>query len=317
MSSYRDVNYSIRPGKSTERKLLVSLIRELCEGHSADYNYIGFGSTYFTDFKLFHKELHIPKLITIEKDRHIKERVEFNRPFNCIEIIMDESTNALKKISNWDQKYITWLDYDDTLTSYMFNDIDVVFKRLVASSIFLITCNSILRDENNKQFTKNSFRQKFGTMTPIELTNKDFASTNSPSTIRELFISKINDVLNIKNRALSDNDKLLFRPIFFFTYADGAPMVTIGGFLDKKNNQVDFQNHSIAKFEAFLSFNDDPYKINPPNITYKEYQLLNKYVPSAPNLYLKRKPIKFIPEREKKQFLELYKYLPNYMDVVS
>ncbi len=317
MSSYRKINYDLRPAKSTERKILISLIRELCSNHSSEYHYIGFGSTYFTDFKLFHKELHIPKLITIEKDKHIRERVEFNRPFNCIDIVMDDSTTALQGISQWDQKYVIWLDYDDTLSQYMFNDIELIFNKLASSSIFLISCNSVLRDNNEKTFTTKTFRNHFGNLAPISLVNTDFATKNSANTIRNLFLSKINDVLNIRNRALTEDEKLYFDPIFFFTYADGAYMLTVGGTLHKKSQNMDYSKHSINQFKRFLCHNDQPYRIDPPNITYKEFQLLNKYVPSSQMQYLRRKPIKFIPDKEKKKFLELYKYLPNYMDVIS
>ena len=69
MSSYQKINYSIRPAKSAERKMLCELIQHLSVFHKlSDYQYIGFGSTYFTDFSLFHRNLGINKMISIEKD---------------------------------------------------------------------------------------------------------------------------------------------------------------------------------------------------------------------------------------------------------
>jgi hypothetical protein len=58
--SYEKINYSLRPAKSIERKMLCDAFRRLSAfGKVENYQYIGFGSTYFSDFSLFHKALGI------------------------------------------------------------------------------------------------------------------------------------------------------------------------------------------------------------------------------------------------------------------
>jgi hypothetical protein len=313
------INYDLRPAKSTERKILIDLLRELCQKHSNEYRYAGMGSTYFTDFKLFHKELHIPKLFSFEKDRHIQKRVEYNKPFHCVNIIMKESTQALLDIEDWAEKYIFWMDYDDPLETFMFVDTDIIFRKLTKGSVFLMSCNQILRDssDEDRPYSEESFRDKFGSIVPIDISRTDFASKSSSKTIRRLFLNSITDTLDNRNRELPKEQKLIFRPLFFFTYEDNAPMMTFGGYLDFAQNSFELKNFNLHLFEQFICQDDKPYRIEAPKITYKEYELLSKKVPNTLVRYLKDKETQFIPEREKKQFHELYKYLPNYMNVTS
>ena len=83
--TYEKINYSLRPAKSIERKMLGNAFRKLSDfGAVESYRYIGFGSTYFSDFILFHKALGIKHMISIERDRENEERFRFNCPFRCI-----------------------------------------------------------------------------------------------------------------------------------------------------------------------------------------------------------------------------------------
>jgi hypothetical protein len=53
-SSYRKINYTLRPAKNIERKMLCEAFHKLHPfGKVQNYRYIGFGSTYFSDFILF------------------------------------------------------------------------------------------------------------------------------------------------------------------------------------------------------------------------------------------------------------------------
>lgn len=94
-------------------------------------------------------------------------------------------------------------------------------------------------------------------------------------------------------------------------------MVTFGGYLDYAQNNFELKKFNLHLFEQFIRQDDRPYKIEAPKITYKEYELLSKKVPDTLERYLQDQETLFIPEREKKQFHELYKYLPNYMNVTS
>ena len=66
MNSPKFLNYETRPHKFTERKMLLSSLSKICNYYSDEYQYIGLGGISFTDFKLFHKELHINEMHSIE-----------------------------------------------------------------------------------------------------------------------------------------------------------------------------------------------------------------------------------------------------------
>ena len=75
--SYEEINYAIRPAKCIERKMLCEAFRKLSVfGDVKNYRYIGFGSPFFNDFYLFHKNLSINNMICIEKHEEDKERFE-------------------------------------------------------------------------------------------------------------------------------------------------------------------------------------------------------------------------------------------------
>src|ERR1035437_7380194 len=111
-SSYEKINYSLRPAKSVERKMFCEAMIKLSHFHNIEkYQYVGFGSTYFSDFSLIHKNLGIKKMVSIEKDDDNSDRFEFNRPFSCIGTIFKHSNQALSEI-NWKIPTVLWLDYD-------------------------------------------------------------------------------------------------------------------------------------------------------------------------------------------------------------
>jgi len=61
------VNYVLRPAKNVERKMLCEAFQRLTNFASLrEYRYIGFGSIFFSDFTLFHRNLGISDLIDID-----------------------------------------------------------------------------------------------------------------------------------------------------------------------------------------------------------------------------------------------------------
>ena len=120
---YEIINYSIRPAKSIERKMLCEAFRRLSEFGSLDsYRYLGFGSTYFSDFALFYRLLGLRNMISIEKDAANSQRFEFNRPFRCIDVKFSHSNDALPTLP-WNERTIGWFDYDDKLDAGLLADV--------------------------------------------------------------------------------------------------------------------------------------------------------------------------------------------------
>ena len=161
--SYTKFNYELRTAKAIERKMIIEVFKQLSRFLKLeDYRYVGFGSIFFKDFKLFHKGLGITDMISIERDIDHFKRFEFNRPYNCIELKMGDSGEVLLEL-NWDKKNIIWLDYDDALKPYMFEDIATVFTRMNSGSIFFMTCNYSFPEYSEKpgEYKFDLFKKDF------------------------------------------------------------------------------------------------------------------------------------------------------------
>src|SRR5271169_5543512 len=67
-SSGYKVPYDVRPSKQAERYIMVELLHKLdsCTKGISKYHYVGMGSFFFHDFRLFHHLLGIKRLTSIE-----------------------------------------------------------------------------------------------------------------------------------------------------------------------------------------------------------------------------------------------------------
>ena len=81
------INYQLRPAKSVERKMICSLIRQIqLSGGLTDFRYIGMGAKYFVDFMLIHHQFGTRNMISIEAQKELKQRYDFNKPLGFIEM---------------------------------------------------------------------------------------------------------------------------------------------------------------------------------------------------------------------------------------
>lgn len=313
-ASGRQVNYNVRTAKSVERHMIVDTVKELFKGYSVDQKrYIGFGSFYFTDFKLMHKALHIDNMVSIEKFTSDTQRVNFNKPYKCIDVRFGESQNLLPKLK-WKKGYkdFIWMDYDKGLQTNMFLDCEIIFKNAAAGSVYLMTCNKQLKD-----YDLDAFKMKFDGLVPVGTVEKNLSSINSAKLIRLMFLSKIEEVIMQRNYKLSDDEKLKFVPLLFFTYSDSvAEMMSFGGVLIRNDFDANKLQTDLS-YLPFVRFDDNEYEISPPNLTYKEIHHFNGHLPNNEEDLMDLEELVFIPKEEKLNYLKLYRYMPTYMDVVN
>ena len=72
-NSGRLINYTLRPAKCVERKIMCEFLTKFgTEIPIHKYRYIGFGSFYFSDFVLFHNQLSINNMISIEQSSNFQ-----------------------------------------------------------------------------------------------------------------------------------------------------------------------------------------------------------------------------------------------------
>src|SRR4051794_20885935 len=111
--SYLSVHYLLRPAKNVQRKMLCEALQRLSVYRPVNsYQYVGFGSVYFGDFCLFHRQLGIETMTTIEKHEPDEARVRFNLPYKCVDLKMGSAAARLPEIDWSTSPSISWLDYD-------------------------------------------------------------------------------------------------------------------------------------------------------------------------------------------------------------
>lgn len=309
MNSPKHLNYETRPAKFTERKMLLSTFLRLCNTFKGTFQYIGLGGLSFTDFKLFHKELHINDMCSIEGGLN-KEKVKFNSPYSFINIYHELTTDALTKI-DLTKKSLIWLDYDGALDNYMFEDLAILFNKLPIGSIYLMSCNKELKSkETGQMYTTEQFQEKFDGLVPFSIKASDFSASEDHKTIKKLFTNLIDKTIKDRNRI---GDNITFHQLYNIVYQEnrGAKMFTFGGILT--NNETTFEDLNVSDFD-FVSNDDSVYKINLPNLTLKEIDLINNYLRNDEE----EKTLvdkKIVSLAEINMYKSIYKYLPSFFDV--
>ena len=138
--SYRLIDYTLRPAKFAERKMLCDMLSRLkAFGSLENYWYIGFGSIWFADCVLFHRTLGIEHMISIEKETAHKARFVFNKPYRSIELNMGNSAQILPNLDCWGLRSIIWLDYDDPLSPSILDDVRTVATRAGSGTALIVT----------------------------------------------------------------------------------------------------------------------------------------------------------------------------------
>lgn len=312
MNSPRNLNYDTRPAKFAERKMLLNSFQRICNLFSNSYQYIGMGGLAFTDFKLFHKELHINEMCSIEGGDFTLEKIKFNSPYSFVTIKKELTTSALSKI-DLTKKSIVWLDYDGCLDNYMFEDITILMNRLPIGSIYLMSCNRELKaEETGKNYTIDEFKNKFSDLVPFTLNSSDFSGTNDYKTIAKMFSNLIENVINQREQ---DGEAIRFQQLYNLLYQEnrGAKMFTFGGVIIEKERDFQSLNHEDLDF---IKTSEEPYRINIPNLTFKEMDLINNHLTvDISNDYASLTNTKIIGKHDIEKYISIYKYLPAFFDV--
>lgn len=306
MKSATVLNYETRPCKFTERRMLLASIARIMGVLKLKYQYIGFGGLSFTDFKLFHKELHIKKMYSIEA-KYEPNKLEFNKPYSCLNILHGQSSDQLSRI-DLSKPSIVWLDYDNTLSMTFFTDIELVLREVPHGSIIIISCNRELKN-GNTPYTNEEFKEIYGSLVPYDITENCCADVNSNETIKRMLEGYCHRIIKERN---SIGDNLSFIPLYNIKYAEyrGARMFTYGGIVLSSECEKDDLNIDGFDFISTIQ----PYEINIPNLTYREASYLNQI------LDIEEREKELIDKRiltatEVEKYKRIYRFLPHFYDV--
>lgn len=309
MNSPTKLNYEVRPCKFAERTMLLAVLQTITNKFEGKYQYIGFGGLTFTDFKLFHRNLHIDIMHSIEGGSYSEDRLKYNSPYGFIQIHKGMSSTELTKI-NFDTRTIVWLDYDGAIEDYTFSDLSLLLRKMPVGSVYIVSCNRELKNKENSVFSSvDEFVDVFKELSPADLKISDLSASNDYKTIRKMFNKSVRNALKDRNMY---GDSVKFRQLFDIIYQEnrGAKMYTYGGIILDHN----YEEHllEVDDFPFIYRGEDEAYKIEVPNITLKESLLLNSCIGDE-NYSDKIKNI--VTESCYQKYLKVYKYLPRFFDV--
>lgn len=327
MSSYEKINYLLRPNKSVERKMVCEMLSTISMVQDiTSYQYIGFGSTFFADFSLFHRSLGIPRMISIEGEERAQDRCEFNKPFSCIELKIGESTTVLPNLNINTRNSVIWLDYDGIISENVFSDINTVVGMMRPDSFFMLSINAELKmlqkdsegeekDDSKKILISQIGEQRF----PNQYLDQKLTSQSYLKILYQCIIEEIHTVIQKRNGM--EEKKVRFHQSVHFEYRDGARMLTIGGFLFQEDEEENHLNKMGIQHLSFYRNDSLAYTIKCPILSVREIQALNAHLPcTAMDKYgvFEDKELNNFPidNREINQYAMIYRYFPNFAETL-
>ena len=272
-----------------------------------EYRYVGMGSTYFRDFQIIHRRLGISDMTTIEGQLQAEDRIRFNLPLACIEIMMKTTSDALPQIEFEDNPHIIWLDYESRVDGGVLSDIEEVVGRCASSSVLLVTVNAERLEDDDCENWLNAIGN--GRPEPRYPRTRSEYALLSYRVLREQFRA----ALESRNAARPKDQHMNFHQILHMVYADGQQMLTLGGALVSEKDRNKWEECRIEALE-FTRSNEQPCKIKIPFLTRREAEVLLSALPDKSSELNDVASKVGITKREAQEFAAVYRYAPQFVE---
>lgn len=309
-------NYALRPAKNIERKMLCEVFSRLSRiAPLATYRYVGFGAVGFYDFCLFHQRLGIEDMLSIEGDVTIQERVLHNKPYACIKMEWGLSHEVLPRLP-WERRTILWLDYERPLCGDQLEDIILAAGQLVSGSALVITVpadsGELESGLNVDEKRLADLRSRVGKRwVPPDLVGKQLRKWGTAHAYQRIIVNVIEEALANRNAALESVDRVHFKQLFNFHYADGTKMLSTGGLLLNHDDDGKLGNGQFDDL-SFCRQDDDAYLIESPILTLRETKILDERLPKPPT---DSADPTWIPLQDREKYAKVYRYYPSFSEV--
>ncbi|MDM8552052.1 hypothetical protein QUF72_18350 [Desulfobacterales bacterium HSG2] len=298
------IDYNLRPAKHIERVMLSQTLRRLGPfGAVESYRYIGFGALYYRDFRLFHRDLGITDMLSLEMDTNRQDRYKFNEPFSCVQTEFGHSTELLPTLV-WDVRTILWLDYTGKLDRDMLADVGFFTSNCVPGSVLIVTVNVKADRLSDGPLQKLTERVGIENV-PEDSADNTLTGWSLSVASRRILNNKVQEILTARNGPRAAGARMRFRQLFNFEYADQAKMLTFGGLFFEKGQAAIAASCSFESL-PFIREGAEPYRIKVPKLTYKEIHYLQSQFPGNGS------PIERngVPVEDVERFREVYRYFP-------
>lgn len=311
--SYTKIDYRLRPAKYAERLMVAEVAGRLRFHDVRSYRYVGLGSIYFTDFKLMHRALGISSMVSIEAEEDDRERFDWNKPYSTIEMLYG-TTDAVLPGLDWTPPSIVWLDYDGQLSQSKLLDVDLLLRKAAPGSLLLFSINAEPPSPPGRapgSDLVDNLRAMVGTeRVDPGLRREDLQGWAAARTYRRIIAATIEAALASANALIAAAGKRrLWRQLVNIEYSDNARMLTVGGVVHEADQE---EAYRAGAFDRLGYFRDDEaaFRIEVPKLTLKEMAHLERSVMHPPEEVVDPTWLK---PKERLQYLQLYRYLPNFV----
>jgi len=276
-----------------------------------DYRYVGFGSMWFTDFSLFHRHLGISDMVTIEKIVSRKRRVEFNKPYSCIDVRMGDASAVLGDLVEA-KRSLVWLDYDGGLASATTGDVEIAVGAMTSGSMIMLSVNA-MSDQLNVKDDDGNLVKPIDHL--IELTSRAGLASESHRLTRNDFPKLVAEILHerIRSAALA-RPGFAYVPIWNFLYADGADMITVGGMIVNEADAARLEECELGDLPFLTAA--EPFEIRLPMLTDKEKRELDRFLPRDAPIKASDLPFE-LRDNEIEAYRKFYLEYPLYGEIAA
>jgi len=306
------VSYDLRPAKQSERLILVDLLSlgGECGLSIAGYRYVGMGGNRFYDFLLLHRYLGIHLMVSLEHDEDMFKRASFNNPYGFIEVKGQSVEEFLAEDSSRTPT-IYWFDYDGGIGPAVTGDIAVVSESLrVGDFCFVTVAGGVPKAANSMNDVQRvAWLQDVVPEVSLEVVPED--------TQRSTFHRAVYKILMAAFRsAFAANRDGAFVTLLQVRYADGVPMVTVGGaFLTE--SQAEVLTRRVRAVLPFLTTASDPYEIVSFPLTDRERVLFDRAVTTRRNSRENRQLTALgFTSRHTEAYRDILRYVPRYVEAI-
>ena len=319
--------YHLRPNKFIDRHLFIQMLGGLRKIYPIEkYQYVGFGSFLFDDFKILHNNLGLSDMISLESDADICKRAEFNKPYKCISV---QNTTSSDYIANaaLEKATIFWLDYTapSELGSQL-ADFCTLVGKMKAGDIIRITLNanpSALDDgepkENDDQIHDGrlaKLKSLIDEYIPSDTAKESMTYNGYP----QLLLSCLRNAAG-KTLSPSQYQRRRLMPLFSSCYADGQQMITLTAIVID-NEYAEGRIKECLKLHDYVNCEwDSPCLIQAPELTAKETIHINNALPIKRSIKTIKDKYGFAFQNGASledaimSYVKYYKYYPNFHHV--
>lgn len=276
--------------------------------------YLGFGSVWFSDFVIAHRDLRIDTMISIESNPIIFKRAQFNRPFRTIRVVEGESSEVIPVLLTeqeyLDRPWIVWLDYDGPIEEKCLGELSYLINNLPPNSALIMTCSArphrYAKPAKRVAALNALFGDSIGMTLDDSMVEDDIPFMNTLRQAIENFLV---------STALQNARAGGFVPAFNLGYQDGSPMVTVGGILPSIGNLSTVQ--SLTQKKRWEGRLEQPISTAP--LTMKEVSALQSQLPSRAKLTRNRvQRMGFdLEEKQIEAFASHYLLYPNFVQIAN